>query len=174
MVNRRFILVAAGIVACLVVVFLLRRDRPEVVIERTFLELAREGEKTGDEGLLAIARRVATITDGFTSNAVLQVGPPYPVRVTRAELPALLHRVRTYADSIRIDVRGTEIEVQPGGRRAEMLTTVELSGTVEGRSDRGIAEYRILWERVGSKTWKIAQLEPRATIHHPADGSAWP
>lgn len=166
--NATRILVVA-IAACLAAsAVLLIRDRSEAVIERTFLDLAREAGKNGDEGFLTSAQRIATIMESFSSNAVLQAGPPYPIRVTREELPLLLQRARTVADTIHVEVRGTEIEVAPDRRSAEMRTTVELSGTIDGRKERGMSEYAVAWERTGRKTWKIVRLEPRTTIHHPA------
>lgn len=141
--------------------------RDEARIRATLRELIARCEKSGDGGLLATAARGQEVKGYFTSDAVLRIGPPYPMEVARAEIPALVARAHTYADRIAIRVRGDEVEIESGRRRsAVMRATIEVTVTAGGRDERGIGEYRLEWARE-DRAWRIRDVRYDASIRRP-------
>lgn len=156
----------AGLAVAAAVVWVAHHRRDESRLRRAFGEIVALCRKDGPEGPLTTAMRAQEVMTRLASNAVLQLGPPYPMTVERDELGALLVRGRAQLDTIAIATRGDEIDIDPDRQRAEMRVTVEVAGTQDGRRESGIGEYRIAWQKQGG-TWKLVRVTHLETIQRP-------
>lgn len=149
------------------------RSRDEFLIRRTLYDLLLQCEKKGSSGLLATALRAQDIRNFFTTNAIVRTGPPYPMRLERRDLPALLARAHHYADLLIVRARGDELEVAPGRRTALLRITLEVEATIDGRVEQGIGEYEFTWQKEDGE-WRISDVRHLDTIRHPDAGSSLP
>lgn len=140
--------------------------RDERVIRRTWRQLVQQGQGKGPQNLLQSATRATGMLAFFATGAVIEIGAPYPMLIERGELPALLQRAWTYADSIEINRRGEDLSWGTSRETAIMEAAIELSVTVDQRRESGLESYRIYWQKDG-RSWRISRIERMAIIRKP-------
>jgi hypothetical protein len=148
-------------------VVLYQRTRDERQIHRALRDLLALCEKREASGLLATALRAQDLLGAFTSNAVVRVGPPYPMTLTRGDLPPLLARAHQYADRLTVRSRGDELTIEGDRRQALMRVTLDIEVVIDGQTDFGIGEYEFAW-RKEERRWRIAAVNHMETIRHPS------
>lgn len=146
---------------------LYHRTRDERQIHRALGDLLALCEKRESAGLLATALQAQELLGAFTSNAVVRVGPPYPMTLTRGDLPPLLARAHQYADRVTVRSRGAELSIATGRRQALMRVTLDIEIVIDGQADFGIGEYELAW-RKEDRRWRIAAVDHLETIRHPS------
>ncbi|HMP76533.1 MAG TPA: hypothetical protein PKE12_09570 [Kiritimatiellia bacterium] len=157
------IIVAILVALAVSLIALQMQGRDERAIRRQFKELVRLCEKRPGQGMLRSIAGAGDIRGYFTSNAVIQLGRPYPLRPTPRELAALVARVHVEIESLSIAVHGVEFLPLTESDAREFRTAVELKAVRQGRSESHLDEYRLRWEREDGE-WRIAAARADSTI----------
>ena len=143
----------------------------EAVIRRTWQEVLEKGRKSSAQSLLGSARRATELLAYFTTGAVIEVGAPYPMTLSRGQLPGILHQVWSHAERLTLRDRGIDISVAPDRASATLEVTLELEAVVRGDAQSGLDAYRIHWQKAEGD-WRIHRVQRLETIQNPAGPSA--
>lgn len=145
---------------------LLRPDQSSR-LRKTWRQLLEQARKEPGASLLSAAQTARSIQGFFSSNAVIELGAPYPTTIRRAQWPGLIGQAWQVAEQIRVRELGHELTLEEGGRAARMETTLELQATVAGETSRHVDSYRLEW-RTEDGSWLIQQVTHLDTIRNPA------
>lgn len=139
----------------------------EARLRKTWATLLTLGETGNQPALLAGARRALEIQSFFATGSVLEVGAPYPMTITRGQLPGVLNQAWNLTEQLHVRSLGAELQMAADRRSAIMETTLELSAVVRGETMSSLEPYRVNWIK-HEGDWKIANVQPVETIRNPA------
>ncbi len=136
-------------------------------LRKTWATLLTLSETGSQPTLLAGARRALEIQSYFATGSVLEVGAPYPMTITRGQLPGVLNQAWNLTEQLRVRSLGVELQLANDRKSAVMETTLELSAVVRGETMSSLEPYQVNWIKYDGD-WKIATVRPVVTIRNPA------
>ena len=139
----------------------------EARLRKTWTTLLTLSETGNQPALLTGARRALEIQSYFATGSVIEVGAPYPMTITRGQLPGLLSQAWNLTEQLRVRSLGAELQWADDRKSAVMETTLELSAVVRGETMSSLEPYQVNWIN-DEGAWKIARVRPVVTIRNPA------
>ena len=102
----------------------------------------------------------------FTSNAVIQLGRPYPLQPNPRELASLVARAHMEVSSMEVIIQGIEFLPRTEPSAIDMLTAVALRVRRDQKAEEFIEEYRLRWRKEDG-SWRIESARVDSTIQSP-------
>jgi hypothetical protein len=161
--------IMTGVALVLALAWALRGLLPneQVRLMKTWNALIEQSSSGGSKALLAGARKALDLQSYFSTGAVIEVGAPHPMTISRAELPGILNQAWQLTESLRVQSRGEDVQMASNRRSAVMETTLELTAVVRGETMSSMEAYRIHWRKDDGE-WKISSVQRMETIRNPA------
>lgn len=138
-------------------------NRDERAVRRELHRLARQFEKEAGSGLLSALADSVEIRGFFFTNAVIQLGRPYPARVTPGELASLAARARVEVEAMQVQIQGVEFQPRPAPDAVELIAAVAVRFRKSGTLEEYLDEYRLQWRKHEGR-WRIESARPESAI----------
>jgi hypothetical protein len=168
-VNRSYFrILALASLAAILIAALAWPNRDERAIRRRLHALARQCEKKPGQGMIRTLADMADLRAAFTSNAVIQLGRPYPLRPSPRELASLVARAQMEVASLEILIQGVEFLPRAEPDAIEMVTAVALRVRRDDQAEEFVDEYRLRWRKENGE-WRIESARADSAIRAP-----WP
>lgn len=158
----RLVLVALLFGAALIALALIY-NRDEQAVRRELYRLARQFEKEAGSGLLSALADSVEIRGFFFTNAIIQLGRPYPAQVTPGELASLAARVRIEFEAMQVQIQGVEFQPRPAPGAVELIAAVAVRFRKAGMPEEYLDEYRLRWRKQEGR-WRIESARPESAI----------
>jgi hypothetical protein len=141
-------------------------SRDERAIRRRLHSLARQCEKKQGQGIFQTLADMTELKTAFTSNAVIHLGRPYPLRPTPSEFASLVARLHMEITSLEIDIQGIEFlpRAEPGA--IDMLAAVAVRMRRDDLEEFFADEYRLRWRKEDGE-WRIESARADSVIRAP-------
>lgn len=140
--------------------------RDERAVRRQLLALAKQCEKKPGQGMFRTLADAGDLRLAFTSNAVIQLGRPYPLRPSPRELASLVARAHMEVESLDVVIQGIEFLPRPEPDVIELLTAVALRFRRQQKTEEFVEEYRLRWRKEAGE-WRIDSARADSTIQSP-------
>ncbi len=140
--------------------------REERAVRRQLHALARQCEKKPGQGMFRTLTDMGDLRAAFTSNAVIQLGRPYPMRPSPRELASLVARAHMEVESMEVVIQGIEFLPRPEADVIELLTAVALRFRRQEKAEEFVEEYRLRWRKQDGE-WRIESARADSTIQSP-------
>lgn len=164
---HRTLLIAGVVVLGGGLTWWLTRPDDAQLIRKEWNQVLRLCQKENGVSLLSAATRPLELQSHFTSNAIIEIGAPYPLSLRRPELPSVFGRIWHLAERITVNSRGEDLFVAASRQTADMEVTVEAQAVVRGETVSGLDAYRISWTR-SEGPWRMEKVQRMDTIRNPA------
>lgn len=161
--HQRSLLMAGIVVASVGMFMLLTMNRDERIIRRNLEDLIARCEKKSGRGVFQTLASAADIRTFFTTDALLNLGKPYPAQLEARELPPLIARAHLELESLQITVNGVEFLPRTAPDQVETRLAAELKAQRGEMAERFLDEYRVRWKKIDGD-WKIAEARSDSSI----------
>jgi len=157
----------ASLVAVLFVAGYVLYTDDEARLRKEWRQLLEHGRKDPGASLISAAHTARSIQGYFTSNAIIEVGGPYPATISRADWPALISRAWHLAEQIEVYDRGHDLTLNKEDGTARLEVALEVQARVAGEESRQVEGYQLDWRKEGG-TWRIHRVTRLETIRNPS------
>ncbi len=154
------VVMAVTLVTCM-------HNREERRIQRRLNALQKLVIKNQTESPLAVLLRCRQISEFFTKTSSVELGDPLPTLEGRDSLLAVMQQVYTSAESVKISVRDSSLNVEADRRHAVMNVTAAGEIAMDGQTDHQIREFQMRWIRDEDGNWRIDGVKLNETIRPP-------
>lgn len=159
--------IAIGLVAlALLIAGISRLSGDERTLRKTLRHLVRDLEKEGPEKLWTAERRADRIARRFTLEPDVRLASSGLSFEGRNDLRAMVFRIRSGIERIRVRTEDVDVRVEPGRKRATLTGTAMAKLTIAGETEEMFQEFEIEWTR-GKDGWLIEGVRTRDAMRHP-------